>query len=218
MSSAVVSAGTTNYVYNALGQLIEKSGNGGTTLLIYDEAGHLLGGYSSAGALIQETIWMDNTPVATLRPNGSSFETSEDVAMASGIARSGRACIGFALGVAFFVSASILADGTSLTYESAKAIWAGKMNTAEYQNYASAFTQFNNHFSLDTKDGCYSLTPGPVNLMLVITHPNRDEFAIVEQVLSDVDNAKSRCFKKTYSGIRTKVPPFEPFVLQMVMG
>ena len=59
-------------MYNALGQLIEKSGNGGTTLLMYDEAGHLLGEYSSTGALVQETIWMGDIPVATLRPNGSA--------------------------------------------------------------------------------------------------------------------------------------------------
>jgi YD repeat-containing protein len=72
LASAAVSAGTTSYVYNALGQLIEKSGNGGTTLLVYDEVGHLLGEYSSAGALIQETVWMGDLPVATLRPNGSS--------------------------------------------------------------------------------------------------------------------------------------------------
>jgi hypothetical protein len=136
--------------------------------------------------------------------------------MASAITRSRGTR--FAMGLAFFLSVSIFAQGTSFTYESAKAIWAGKMNTADYQNYVSAFTQFNNHFGLDTKDGCYALTPGPVNLMLVITHPDRDEFAVVEQVLSDVDNAKSRCFKKTYLGIRTKIPPFEPFVLQMGMS
>lgn len=73
MSSATSSAGTTNYLYNALGQLIEKSGNGGTTLLIYDEAGRLLGEYTAAGALIQETVWMGDTPVATMQPNGSSI-------------------------------------------------------------------------------------------------------------------------------------------------
>ena len=72
MATATSSAGETNYVYNALGQLIEKSGNGGTTLLVYDEVGRLLGEYSSTGALVQETIWMGNLPVATLRPNGSS--------------------------------------------------------------------------------------------------------------------------------------------------
>jgi RHS repeat-associated protein len=72
MSVATVSGSATNYVYNALGQLIEKSGNGGTTLLVYDEAGHLLGEYQGSGALVQETIWMGDTPVATLRPSGST--------------------------------------------------------------------------------------------------------------------------------------------------
>lgn len=72
MNSATVGSTGASYIYNALGQLIEKTVAGVTTLLMYDEAGHLLGEYSSSGALIQETVWMDDTPVATLRPNGSS--------------------------------------------------------------------------------------------------------------------------------------------------
>lgn len=72
MSTATASAGVTNYLYNARGQLMEKSGNGGTTLLVYDESGHLLGEYSNTGALVQETVWMGDLPVATLRPNGST--------------------------------------------------------------------------------------------------------------------------------------------------
>jgi RHS repeat-associated protein len=55
--------------------MIEKSGTGGTTLLMYDEAGHLLGEYTSGGALVQETVWMGDVPIATLRPNGSSIST-----------------------------------------------------------------------------------------------------------------------------------------------
>ena len=73
MSSATVGSTGASYIYNALGQLIEKTVAGVTTLLVYDEGGHLLGEYSSSGALIQETVWMDDTPVATLRPNGSSI-------------------------------------------------------------------------------------------------------------------------------------------------
>ena len=73
ISEATVSSSATNYVYNALGQLIKKSGNGGTTLIVYDEAGHVLGEYSSTGALIEETIWMGGAPVATLLPNGSGI-------------------------------------------------------------------------------------------------------------------------------------------------
>ena len=61
--------------YNAVGQLYEKNVGGTVTLLMYDEAGHLLGEYSGTGALIQETIWMGDIPVGTIRPNGSSVTT-----------------------------------------------------------------------------------------------------------------------------------------------
>jgi YD repeat-containing protein len=71
MSSATVSGSVTNYVYNALGQLVKRTGGGTTTFLMYDEAGHLLGEYSSAGWIVQETIWMDDTPVATIHNSGS---------------------------------------------------------------------------------------------------------------------------------------------------
>jgi RHS repeat-associated protein len=72
MSSAALGSITSNYTYNALGQMIEKSVGGAVTLLVYDEAGHLVGEYSNTGALIQETIWFGDIPVATLRPNGAS--------------------------------------------------------------------------------------------------------------------------------------------------
>jgi RHS repeat-associated protein len=71
MSEVLVGANETDYIYNALGQLVRKSGAGGTTLLMYDEAGHILGEYTASGALVQETVWMGDTPVATLQPNGS---------------------------------------------------------------------------------------------------------------------------------------------------
>jgi RHS repeat-associated protein len=75
MTSATVGSSSTNYIYSALGQMIEKSGPGGSTYLMYDEAGHLLGEYSSGGALIEETVWMGDTPVATLQPNGGTVST-----------------------------------------------------------------------------------------------------------------------------------------------
>jgi RHS repeat-associated protein len=45
-----------------------SGGTPGTVLYWYDEAGHLLGEYSSTGALVEETIWMGDIPVATIRP------------------------------------------------------------------------------------------------------------------------------------------------------
>jgi RHS repeat-associated protein len=41
-------------------------------LYAYDEAGHLLGEYDATGALIEETVWLGDIPVATLRPTGAT--------------------------------------------------------------------------------------------------------------------------------------------------
>jgi len=123
------------------------------------------------------------------------------------------------LAVLTIVPAIALAkDGKPGTYADASKAWERVKDTAEYQTYASEFAQFNNAFYLDEKDGCYALSRDSVNLMLVITQPDGSEYAVVEDVLSEVDNAKAHCFQKTYRGIRTKIPPFVPFVLQMSFG
>ena len=111
-----------------------------------------------------------------------------------------------------------LAAGPPSSYAEAEAAWKRSRDKRQYQAYAAEFAQFNNHHHLDEKDGCYALSPGPVKLFLVITHSDGGEFALVERVLSNVDNPKTNCFKRTYEGLRTKVPPFLPFVLQMGMG
>jgi RHS repeat-associated protein len=69
--SSVSATGSATYAYNALGQRVRKTSGGTTLHFVYDEAGHLLGEYTDAGALIQETVWLGDIPVATLRPNGS---------------------------------------------------------------------------------------------------------------------------------------------------
>ena len=66
------SSGTTTFIYNALGQMIEASGPSGATLYAYDIGGHLIGEYDGSGNLIQETVWLGDIPVATIRPSGSS--------------------------------------------------------------------------------------------------------------------------------------------------
>jgi RHS repeat-associated protein len=69
MKTVKAGSSTTTYIYNALGQRIEKTGGpAGSVVLFYDEAGHILGEYTSTGALVQETVWMGDIPVATIRP------------------------------------------------------------------------------------------------------------------------------------------------------
>jgi hypothetical protein len=108
-----------------------------------------------------------------------------------------------------------LAGSSVGTYAEARKVWEQSKSKAEYQAYASEFAQFNNHFQIDVKSGCYATGAGSVSLMLVITHPDGDPYAVIERVFSDVGTTKALCFEKAYSGVQARVPPFMPFVLQM---
>jgi len=73
---AQVSGGASaTYQVNALGQRVAKTIGGTTTRYVYDEQGRLIGEYQSNGALIQETVWLDDLPIATLRPTGTGTPT-----------------------------------------------------------------------------------------------------------------------------------------------
>ncbi len=74
----LMAAGGTTYQVNGLGQRVAKSGPStptGTNYFVYDEAGHLLGEYDATATAIQETVWLGDLPVATLRPPGGSTGT-----------------------------------------------------------------------------------------------------------------------------------------------
>ena len=67
----VAVTGLASYTVNALGQRLSKTTSGATTVFVYDEQGRLFGEYDGTGALIQETVWLEDLPIATLRPTGS---------------------------------------------------------------------------------------------------------------------------------------------------
>jgi RHS repeat-associated protein len=58
-------AGTTTFLVNALGQRVKKTIGGTAMHFVYDESGRLWGEYDNTGALIAETIWLDDLPVGT---------------------------------------------------------------------------------------------------------------------------------------------------------
>jgi RHS repeat-associated protein len=64
-----------SYKHNALGQRVAKTIGSTTTRYVYDEQGRLIGEYAANGALIQETVWLNDLPVATLRPTGTGTPT-----------------------------------------------------------------------------------------------------------------------------------------------
>lgn len=69
-----VAGQTWTYAYNALGQRVQKAGPGSATHYAYDAAGHLLGEYDATGQLIQETVWLGDLPLATLRPGAGGAQ------------------------------------------------------------------------------------------------------------------------------------------------
>ena len=58
--------GTTSYLINGLGQRAVKTGIEGIRF-VYDEGGKLLGEYDPGGALLQETLYLGDIPVAVIR-------------------------------------------------------------------------------------------------------------------------------------------------------
>lgn len=125
----------------------------------------------------------------------------------------------FLLALTTVLSTVCIAQGNRpRTYGEANAVWERAKGAAAYQTYSSEFAQYNNSLRLDERDGCYALSSEPVDLMLVVTHRDGTEYAVVEDVLAKADSPKARCFQRTYRGLPTKVPPFVPFVLQMSFG
>ncbi|MGA4289287.1 RHS repeat-associated core domain-containing protein [Ralstonia nicotianae] len=75
LASVAKNGTTTSYLYNGLGQRVVKSGGNvptGATRYVYDEAGHLIGEYDQSGNAIEETVYLGDTPVATVK-NGTAY-------------------------------------------------------------------------------------------------------------------------------------------------
>ncbi len=80
LASVTNNGTTTSYLYNGLGLRVVKSGSNvptGATRYVYDEAGHLLGEYDQSGNAIEETVYLGDTPVATIK-NGTPFYVYAD--------------------------------------------------------------------------------------------------------------------------------------------
>ncbi|NHZ91346.1 hypothetical protein F2P45_20345 [Massilia sp. CCM 8733] len=71
MSSISGGAGASvQYRYNGSGQRVIKSDAfGASTYFVYNEAGQMVGEYDNAGALIQETIYLEGVSVAVIKPH-----------------------------------------------------------------------------------------------------------------------------------------------------
>lgn len=63
-----------NYAYNGKGEQVRRYLGTANTYTVYDEAGHWLGDYNTAGAPIQQAIWLDDLPVGVVADKLYSVE------------------------------------------------------------------------------------------------------------------------------------------------
>jgi len=61
-----------SYRYNARGGRVVATNGANTTISVYDESAQWIGDYDSAGAMIQQAVWMDSAPVGILTRTGAS--------------------------------------------------------------------------------------------------------------------------------------------------
>ncbi len=76
MKTHTGAAGLTTYAVNGLGQRVQKVNATLTTRYAFDENGRLLGEYDGTGTPNQETVWLEDLPVAVLKKPPPSTDIS----------------------------------------------------------------------------------------------------------------------------------------------
>lgn len=99
------------------------------------------------------------------------------------------------------------------TLKLAEQQWQDNKENAQFKEYSNTWNNFNNANKLDEKDGCYSYGREPVKLILV-----QNSEGLVEKVITQSDNKKTKCFVKSYSGVKFPKPPIAPFYHRMTMN
>jgi RHS repeat-associated protein len=72
----------TDYLYNAIGQRMSKTGittSTGVNFYAYDVQGHVAGEYTSGGTALEETVYLDDTPVAMLNSSGVYYVYADHI-------------------------------------------------------------------------------------------------------------------------------------------
>lgn len=72
--------------------------------------------------------------------------------------------------------------------------------------YETETLAFNNEHKLDEKGNCHGKSIYPVTIILMLDAEGR-----VTSSITDVENAKAKCFRKAYAGVKFPRPPFAPY-------
>lgn len=78
--------------------------------------------------------------------------------------------------------------------------------------YWGKWADINNSQGLDEKNHCYEKSPDDVQLVLTL-----DKDGLVTNVITDVKNEASQCFRKSYLNVKFPTPPFSPYYIYLHM-
>ncbi len=73
MTGITSTLGSASYKYNGRGQRVSKTASPTTTIFLYDEAGSLLGEYTSTGTPIRSYVYVDTTPVGVVDSSSTRY-------------------------------------------------------------------------------------------------------------------------------------------------
>jgi hypothetical protein len=78
--------------------------------------------------------------------------------------------------------------------------------------YEEKWDPVNNENHLDEKNDCYTKAQGVTKQILIINAEG-----IVTDVIPNIFNEKSLCFKESYMGFKFPPPPFSPYYMYLQM-
>ncbi|MEY4730877.1 MAG: hypothetical protein RL020_2035 [Pseudomonadota bacterium] len=110
-----------------------------------------------------------------------------------------------------FLLLSCESTAPKLTFESAHKFAQAQPQDAAY-GYEDKWDTFNNANKLDEKGDCYKKTEGPIEQVLIL-----DKDGVVSEVIANVNNAKSNCFRASYLHVKFPAPPFSPYYMRLKM-
>jgi hypothetical protein len=115
--------------------------------------------------------------------------------------------------VSFVLCCSAYAQNSDFAQADAKWKEQSTKNDPARIKFLMAVLDEQNSLHLDEQGDCYKI-PGDGVTQIVIFNAD----GIIQSVISEIESAKSECFKSLYLGRKTLKPPYAPIYDKMEMG
>ncbi|MEN0038786.1 MAG: hypothetical protein AAGC78_17040 [Cellvibrio sp.] len=105
----------------------------------------------------------------------------------------------------------------SMSFSQAKGLydqqWVQHKDDEKYISFVGEWLRFKNTNSNPFEARCYFATDAKERFILI-----QNEKGIIQELIAENDNRKTRCFRKELVGNKYPRPPFAPFFTVLTMG